>query len=294
MLHANQTQMHARHACSLISAVGIFCLGAGVSIVHGIHSMAHPAEAIDMTWGFAVLLFSTLVEGCTLLVAIRAVAAGARAAGMRFADFVKSGRDPVSVAIMAEDGAAVAGVIVAAVCTALVEHTGAAVWDGLGSVLVGLILGGVAIYLIQRNRSFLIGRAMLEGDFQKIVRHLKRDPVIKNIYEAKSEEIGEGIYRCAAPCPNSPAPSRSTALPRRVCMHACALQSMYTACTVLCVLRHEPADNIRRVPGSVMLVHRRWRAVPRTGGACAGSTRRSTLTARSCWSGTWSGRTSAT
>lgn len=79
--------------------------------------------------------------------------------------------------------------------------TGAAVWDGLGSVLVGLILGGVAVYLIQRNRSFLIGRSMMEGDFQRIVRHLKRDPVIKNIYEAKSEEIGEGIYRYAAPLP---------------------------------------------------------------------------------------------
>eukprot|EP00892_Ulva_mutabilis_P008445 jgi/Ulvmu1/5973/UM026_0097.1 len=187
--------MRDKFIFSLISAVGIFCLGAGVSIVHGLHSMAHPAATVDMTWGFAALIFSTLVEGCTLLVAIRAVAAGARAAGMRFADFVKSGRDPVSVAIMAEDGAAVAGVIVASVCTALAERTGTAMWDGLGGVLVGLILGGVAIYLIQRNRSFLIGRAMLEGDFQKIVRHLKRDPVIKNIYEAKSEEIGEGIYR---------------------------------------------------------------------------------------------------
>jgi divalent metal cation (Fe/Co/Zn/Cd) transporter len=71
------------------------------------------------------------------------------------------------------------------------------VWDGVGSVLVGLILAGVAVYLIQRNRSFLIGRSMKKEDFDRIVRHLKRDPVIKNIYEAKSEEIGEGIYRYA-------------------------------------------------------------------------------------------------
>jgi hypothetical protein len=63
-------------------------------------------------------------------------------------------------------------------------------------VLVGCLLAGVAVYLIQRNRSFLIGRSMVKDDFQKIVRHLKRDPVIKNIYEAKSEEIGEGIFRC--------------------------------------------------------------------------------------------------
>ena len=72
-------------------------------------------------------------------------------------------------------------------------------WDGIGSVLVGVLLAGVAVYLIQRNRSFLIGRSMVREDFQKIVRHLKRDPVIKNIYEAKSEEIGEGIFRFSLP-----------------------------------------------------------------------------------------------
>jgi solute carrier family 30 (zinc transporter), member 9 len=240
--------------CSLISAVGIFCLGAGVSIVHGIHAILDPAISTEAGWGLAVLLLSTVVEGYTLLVAIRAVHAGAAAAGMRFLDFVRSGRDPVSVAIMAEDGAAVAGVIVAAVCTQLVSVTGQAVrrrcelhalapptatcrccwafaclwqrpsgrgalgqrvsltrraveaasmllwvqiWDGIGGILVGCLLAGVAVYLIQRNRSFLIGRSMMDQDFQKIIRHLKRDPVIKNIYEAKSEEIGEGIYRSA-------------------------------------------------------------------------------------------------
>jgi hypothetical protein len=106
-------------------------------------------------------------------------------------------------------------VVIAAVCTSLVEVTGSLVWDGVGSVLVGLILGGVAIFLIQRNRNFLIGRSMNSDDFQRIVRHLKRDPVVKNIYEAKSEEIGEGIYRCALP-------ARSTMHARHVLCGECA------------------------------------------------------------------------
>jgi solute carrier family 30 (zinc transporter), member 9 len=112
---------------SLISAVGIFCLGAGVSIVHGIHAIMDPAIHSGAGWGLAVLLLSAVVESFTLLVAVRAVHAGAAAAGMRFFEFVRSGRDPVSIAIMAEDGAAVAGVIVAAICTKLVDVTGQAV-----------------------------------------------------------------------------------------------------------------------------------------------------------------------
>jgi solute carrier family 30 (zinc transporter), member 9 len=122
--------------CSLISAVGIFCLGAGVSIVHGIHSILEPSASVDLGWGLAVLVLATFVEGYTLLVAVRAVQAGARAAGMRFVDFVKSGRDPVTVAIMAEDSAAVLGVIIAGVCTQLAKVTHSVVCKPLQIVCV--------------------------------------------------------------------------------------------------------------------------------------------------------------
>jgi zinc transporter 9 len=108
---------------SFACAVGIFCLGAGVSIVHGIHSILEPAASVDLGWGLAVLVLSTFVEVYTLSVAVRAVQAGARAAGMGFLDFIKSGRDPVSMAIMAEDSAAVLGVVIAGVCTHLAKVT---------------------------------------------------------------------------------------------------------------------------------------------------------------------------
>ena len=86
-----------------------------------------PHSATELGWGLAVLFASTFIEGYTLFVATRAVWYGAKAASMRFWDYIRSGRDPVSVAIMAEDGAAVAGVMIAAACTKLVEVTGVAV-----------------------------------------------------------------------------------------------------------------------------------------------------------------------
>lgn len=73
-----------------------------MSIVHGIHAIASPAAHGDNMWGIVALIFSTIVEGATLVVAIRAVAAGARSSGIGFLEYIKSGRDPVSVAIMAE------------------------------------------------------------------------------------------------------------------------------------------------------------------------------------------------
>jgi len=68
----------------------------------------------------------------------------------------------------------------------------------VGSILVGLLLGGVAIFLIQRNRALLIGRSMAEEELTGVMLLLTRDPVVKNIYDAKSEEIGPGVYRCGA------------------------------------------------------------------------------------------------
>lgn len=54
------------------------------------------------------------------------------------------------------------------------------------------------MFLIQKNRSLLIGRSMAEDDFARVMALLQRDPVVKSIYEAMSEEIGPGVYRCAA------------------------------------------------------------------------------------------------
>jgi divalent metal cation (Fe/Co/Zn/Cd) transporter len=61
----------------------------------------------------------------------------------------------------------------AAGCMALMQATGNTMWDAAGSIAVSLLLGGVAITLIQRNRSFLIGRSMPESERDKILAHLQ-------------------------------------------------------------------------------------------------------------------------
>ena len=61
----------------------------------------------------AVLGVSLLLEGYSLLVAVRTVTAGAAAASLPFAEFVRRGMDPTSIAVMMEDGAACAGLLIA-------------------------------------------------------------------------------------------------------------------------------------------------------------------------------------
>ncbi|CAN6242260.1 unnamed protein product [Urochloa humidicola] len=187
-----------RFVWSLISAVGIFCLGSGATIVHGIQNLWSSQPPENIHWAALVIGGSFLIEGASLRVAIKAVRKGAEAEGMSFWDYIWRGHDPTSVAVMTEDGAAVTGLAIAAASLVAVQTTGNAMYDPIGSIIVGNLLGMVAIFLIQRNRHALIGRAIDDHDMQRVLKFLKSDPVVDALYDCKSEVIGPGFFRFKA------------------------------------------------------------------------------------------------
>lgn len=80
-----------------------------------------------------------------------AVRRGAKEAQMEFMEFVRKGPDPMGVAVIMEDGAALLGITIGLVCLGLTYHTGNPMFDSLGSVLIGSLLGFFAIFLINKN-----------------------------------------------------------------------------------------------------------------------------------------------
>uniref|UniRef100_A0A0E0KNS1 Cation efflux protein transmembrane domain-containing protein n=1 Tax=Oryza punctata TaxID=4537 RepID=A0A0E0KNS1_ORYPU len=187
-----------RFVWSLISAVGIFCLGSGATIVHGVQNLWNSQPPENIHYAALVIGGSFLIEGASLLVAIKAVKKGAAAEGMSIWDYIWRGHDPTSVAVMTEDGAAVTGLAIAAASLVAVQTTGNAMYDPIGSIIVGNLLGMVAIFLIQRNRHALIGRAIDDHDMQRVLEFLKADPVVDALYDCKSEVIGPGFFRFKA------------------------------------------------------------------------------------------------
>uniref|UniRef100_A0A5B6YLD2 Putative metal tolerance protein C4 isoform X1 n=1 Tax=Davidia involucrata TaxID=16924 RepID=A0A5B6YLD2_DAVIN len=187
-----------RFVWSLISAVGIFCLGSGATIVHGVQNLWSSQPPANIKYAALVICGSFIIEGASLLVAINAVRKGAAAEGMKVRDYVWRGHDPTSVAVMTEDGAAVTGLLIAGASLVAVNTTGNAIYDPIGSIVVGNLLGMVAIFLIQRNRHALIGRAIDDHDMERVLHFLKNDPVVDAIYDCKSEVIGPGFFRFKA------------------------------------------------------------------------------------------------
>lgn len=99
-----------------------------------------------------------VLEGYTLYVAVKECARAANELGMTVKDYVMNGQDVTTIAVLMEDSAAVLGVGIAGACVGLAYWTGNPMWDSIGSIMVGTILGGVATFLVQKNKDALVGK----------------------------------------------------------------------------------------------------------------------------------------
>ncbi len=190
--------LRASYVWALISAVGIFFIGAGVTGSHAVRSWRHPEPIEDPRVALAVLAVALLIEGWTLIVAFRVVHASARARGESLWQAVRHGPDPMAVAVLAEDGAAVVGILVAAVAIVAAWLTGDPRWDAAGSGVISLLLAAVAVLLIDRNREYLIGHAIPDGQLRRILDRLRSDPLVEAVHDVKAEVVGAGAARFKA------------------------------------------------------------------------------------------------
>ena len=181
-----------RFVWALISAVGIFFLGCGVTVYHGISSLMHPHPVGGLRWAVGVLLFALVVDGVVFWVAWRSLKKAAD--GAPFWAFLRERADPSAVAVLLEDFAACVGVLIALTCILLAHATGQLWWDAVGSILVGLLLGVVAIWLIARNRELLVGRALPEQRRARLQTVVRNAGAVDRVVTLKTRSIGSDSY----------------------------------------------------------------------------------------------------
>lgn len=173
---------------SFIVAILIFALGSGISIYEGVHHIIHPAELSDPTINYIVLILAFIFEGFALYFAVKEFN---KARGkVRTLKAVADGKDPTLFVVLFEDTAAMCGLVVAFIGILLAQVTGNAVWDGVASVAIGLILGGTAIWLARETKGLLIGEAADPVIVSSITQFLTAHPSVDHVNEVLTLHMG--------------------------------------------------------------------------------------------------------
>ncbi len=140
---------------SFIVALLIFALGAGISLYQGLVRVLDPQPIDQPLVSFIVLGLSFLFEGTTWWIALRGVRDDTRQVGY-YEAFLRS-KDPPAFMVLFEDSAALIGIVIAAGATCAAALLQQPVWDGIGSILIGLLLAATSILLARESQSLLIG-----------------------------------------------------------------------------------------------------------------------------------------
>ena len=179
-----------RYFWALIAAVGIFVLGAGYSILEGIRAILEPKELGPLTIPYVVLALSFVFEGVSWLKAVRQLRGQAQEADRGFFEHLRITPDPTVKTVAFEDTAALIGIVLAAVGITLHHLTDHGYWDGLASVLIGLLLVVVAYSLGQQNKRALIGEALPADVQDSLRRTVAESPGIDAVVELMTMRLG--------------------------------------------------------------------------------------------------------
>ena len=149
-----------RYVWALLAAVATFVGGAVFSVYDGIHTLTHGEELGDPLVSYVVLGIAFVLEGFSLRTAIRQVTAEAARTKAPLGRYLRLTPDTTVKAVVMEDSAALAGLMLAAGGLLGVEITGSSIWDGVASILIGVLLVYVAWVLGRSNAELLIGRPL--------------------------------------------------------------------------------------------------------------------------------------
>jgi cation diffusion facilitator family transporter len=182
-----------RYFWSLLAAGGIFISGAAFSIYQGLHTIFGPTEQAKDLWiNYIVLALAAACEGVSFTQAIRQVRSQARRSRKSLRSLLRDPEDPTVNSVAMEDSTALVGIVVAALGVGLHQLTGSQFWDGLASLIIGVLLIGVAFLLARACGDLLIGKQANRELLQRIEDFLEDEDEILDVVDVLSMLTGTG------------------------------------------------------------------------------------------------------
>jgi len=172
---------------SFIAAIFIFGVGATYAIYEGVAKLRHPHPPENLQWAYWVLAISFVLEAGSIALAIYQEVKEAHHEGLTFFAYLRESKDPTAKTVIFEDSAALLGIVIAGVGIYLTDHhTGpgdGAYWDGMASIVIGLVLAVVAFFLARSSRGLLLGEAANPKVVSAIQQAIEGHPNVVKVVE---------------------------------------------------------------------------------------------------------------
>ncbi|MBL1422125.1 MAG: cation transporter [Alphaproteobacteria bacterium] len=173
---------------SFIVAISVFGLGATVSLYEGIEKILHPHEIQNAYINYIVLSASFVFEAIVWYVALKEFNLQ-RGKGSVWSS-IKNSKDPTTFVVLFEDSAALLGLLVALFGVYMADQMNLPIFDGIASVVIGLILAGTALILARETKGLLIGEAASDELDERVREIVAEDDSIIGINELRSMHMG--------------------------------------------------------------------------------------------------------
>lgn len=176
-----------RYFYSFIVALMLFTLGSVFAVYEGIHKLRHPEELSSPLVAVAILVVAILLEGYSFRTAV--TESKQLKGNKSWWAFIRQSKSPELPVVLLEDAGALFGLVFALLGVGLSVATGDPMWDGVGTLLIGLLLGAIAITLIVEMKSLLIGEGATDQELEAIVGELEAEDV-KRVIHIRTQYLG--------------------------------------------------------------------------------------------------------
>ena len=174
---------------SLMVAVVIFGLGAGLSLDDGISRLVHSAPTTKPVWNYCILAVAAIFEGYSWLVSRQELLARSKP-GQSLWRVIRASKDPTVFTVFLEDSAALVGIGIAACGIAMDGAFGIRYCDPAASVLIGVLLAVVAILLANESRELLLGERAPLRQIERVKHLIRSEPSVEEVGDLFTMQLG--------------------------------------------------------------------------------------------------------
>ncbi|MGJ5755441.1 cation diffusion facilitator family transporter [Streptomyces puniciscabiei] len=177
-----------RFIYAFLVSIVLFSIGGMFAIYEGFDKISHPHELKDWYWPVGVLVFAVIAEGFSFRTAIKE--SNELRGRLSWAQFIRRAKAPELPVVLLEDFGALIGLVLALLGVGLAVLTGNGVWDGVGTVCIGVLLVCIALVLAAETKSLLLGEAAGPDVIKKIEEATVDGDTVTGVIHMRTLHLG--------------------------------------------------------------------------------------------------------